>query len=428
MLRSSKSCADPRYLAWYKSVNLYVAVTHCLLGMQETDFDARYPRLKWVWNGIMKNNAARTFAASNSLRCQAALAGSVSELKRINKQALDMCIDGGIETWEDPFSCTLDLEGYRYRVLRGLHSVANYFLWSIPQFYPPILTNKSLRLLLVGYADVCSGEYIVKAVEDVQSRLPGCFNTTCIAGAEYATKDDVLLKLLYSNETGSDNWWDAVINDWRCYFSEDSEFLIDGENVDSSDFEVFMRLQAYRLKDVKSRVTFFKSNEDDVWMHAFRKSGLHVNYRAVNRLVSNKSLVDFELINEVGHSYYTRGCRKFYIMSSDSDFSILCSAFPDAKFVFICRYSTTSSEWISQMRRDNIQVYWIDESCRSWNHGIFVTDYIFNKAMREDPEIWKRDDAWAAFVERLGFCVDSSAIKAARQRLQTKYESEKEVV
>lgn len=393
MSRLSDIGVHPYYLLWGRTRDVCVCTTKFLLGASGEFLSKWHPGLHWVVKSLSRSQAAMSVARANLYR-RRILSGDTSVLS----EAVDFARAYNIRE--------LDVEGtLNSRVIQqALRAVVLRSIGDVYKFYPPGFQDSvKLRNVLVGYKDdgiaVCEESY------------PGwseCFISGTPVGLPKVSTDKELMELL-----GIDTSLPC------CRFREDSVLLVDGENIAPFELDVFMK-SAVPVK-VRHKIVievFCDQGMKKQWEFVKESSGFKLTVRLSTRVANRKSLVDFDLINEFNRLFYEEGVRDFYVMSSDSDFSVVAKQFPEATVTYVVRGSALGVEWRAKVASAGYHVAFMDESCSYWNYGVFLSAYVVNSALNSSTPVWEHDDLWGEFIEDIGLVPSMKVCDIARDRVR----------
>ena len=83
-------------------------------------------------------------------------------------------------------------------------------------------------------------------------------------------------------------------------------------------------------------------NASLAWRYFENRTSIEVTHIMIERVLSNKSLVDVRLTAEASREHYKNNVDSFVLVSSDSDYYALIEAMPDARFLVVLEKEKSS--------------------------------------------------------------------------------------
>ena len=144
---------------------------------------------------------------------------------------------------------------------------------------------------------------------------------------------------------------------------------VDCENVDLYRLAACLRtLEESGLNGrVRKIILFDDVNTSPAWKILARYTGIPVDYRLIERLKENKSLVDLHLTAEAFREYYENGMDSLIIVSSDSDYWSLISALPKVRYLVMTEEGNASPDYLRALGERDIPYCSLNEFCTAKN-------------------------------------------------------------
>ncbi|MBR5948505.1 MAG: NYN domain-containing protein [Clostridia bacterium] len=138
--------------------------------------------------------------------------------------------------------------------------------------------------------------------------------------------------------------------------------VVDCENSDPFSLcAVFKNMEQEYLNKISGIILFDDVHASTAWELLGRYAGVEVEHLTIERLKSNKSLVDQSLIARVFREHYTNQVDSFVIVSSDSDYWALISNLPEAKFLVMLERAKCSAALRQALVEHRIFYCYIDD-------------------------------------------------------------------
>ncbi|NLZ36894.1 MAG: NYN domain-containing protein [Clostridiales bacterium] len=139
-------------------------------------------------------------------------------------------------------------------------------------------------------------------------------------------------------------------------------FVVDCENSDPYKLCASLTNLDQEIMQKVSRIILF----DDVhaataWSILESYTDIPVEYMMIERLKSNKSLVDIKLTARACEEFYKNNVDSFVIVSSDSDYWGLISSLPDAKFLVMAEHEKCGPDIRQALSEKGIFYCFIDD-------------------------------------------------------------------
>lgn len=405
---------------WFATREVYIVTLKYLCGVHLSQLIKQYPGTQWRIYEL--DNTPRTAIFHNiaHFRCRAFLAETASELDAVIDEVNSYLQELPYPLrWDDTIKKCNDLSVKRSRLLRILQGHLKYFIGFIERYFPVVVPKGYLRKVFVGEHSI--GMLDVARCIALQEVLPGGYVEMEPSQVKSWSTDTDVMNSIYASSADSINWPDSVLSDWYCTLKSSGNgrdlrvvVLVDGENIHPMDFLFFVKYQLRVSPGTKIECVVFAAEDNALhWQFVQCHLETPLEVKVVKRLVETKSLMDFSIYTEVSMRYFRDEQRDFVIMSSDSDYSPLYSAYKEATFRFVCHYGHTAKVWVQRMKEDGIDTYWLDESVQLHNISVFNVQYLVWRAREFTGDIF-RDDDWVTFLNRIGWKTPSSAATRAR--------------
>lgn len=405
---------------WFSTREVYTVTLKYLCGVDVHRLVKQYPGTQWRVYELDNTQKTAIFHNIAHFRCRAFLAETLTELDVIVDE-----VNNYLETLSYPLrrdkaikECS-ELSVRRSRLLRLLQGYLKYFIGFIFQYFPVVVPREYLRKVLVGEHSI--GLLDVSRCVALQEVLPGGYVEMEPSLVQEWSTDANVMNSIYMSSAYTISWPGSILPDWYCSLKSSGNgrdlrvvVLVDGENVHPIDFLFFVKYQLRVSSGTKIECVVFAAEDNALhWKFASEQLEIPLEVKVVKRLVETKSLMDFSIYTEVSMRYFRDEQRDFVIMSSDSDYSPLYSAYEEATFRFVCHYGHTAKVWVQRMKEDGIATYWLDESVQLHNISVFNVQYLVWRAREFTGNIF-RDDDWVTFLNRIGWKTPSSAATRAR--------------
>ena len=131
----------------------------------------------------------------------------------------------------------------------------------------------------------------------------------------------------------------------RNFISEGAKtvIIIDCENVDPYRFSATLKaIDEETAKKINKIILIDDVNASLAWRYFENRTSIEVTHIMIERVLSNKSLVDVRLTAEASREHYKNNVDSFVLVSSDSDYYALIEAMPDARFLVVLEKEKSS--------------------------------------------------------------------------------------
>lgn len=180
-------------------------------------------------------------------------------------------------------------------------------------------------------------------------------------------------------------------------------FVVDGENFTAGEIESYISCQLLIGHGVEVEMTVFVDQRTkQYWEFFAEKSPVKVTITPIRRILSYKSRVDFALINKAQELFYSHPEDFIYVISSDSDMSILTSTIPATNLGFVMRSGSVSLKWRNEARDMNYFCHTSDASMNLYNKALFLMDYVNAKGRERFGDEYVSMEKWRALIDELG--------------------------
>lgn len=168
--------------------------------------------------------------------------------------------------------------------------------------------------------------------------------------------------------------------------SEKTSLLVDCEN--SDPYKLYAVLKNLDQKEMLNKITNIVLFDDwhttDAWKILGEFTAIPVDYRQIDRVKENKSLVDQTLMITATKMVYTENVDSFILASSDSDYWALMKGLPDTRFLVMAEYAKHSPDIKEAMAEKGIKYCYMDDFCTGNIEEI--KDRIFLKELKTGVE------------------------------------------
>ena len=150
---------------------------------------------------------------------------------------------------------------------------------------------------------------------------------------------------------------------------ENAVIAVDCENVDLYRLAACLRtLEENGLTDHVRKILLFDDvNTSPAWTILERYTSIPVDYRLIERLKENKSLVDLSLTAEAFREHYENGMDSLIIVSSDSDYWSLISSLPKVRYLVMTEEGNASPDYLRALGERGIPYCSLNEFCTAKN-------------------------------------------------------------
>lgn len=142
-----------------------------------------------------------------------------------------------------------------------------------------------------------------------------------------------------------------AISNWKSIL-----VLVDCENVDIHKFISFLNKMT-KSNNIKCIALFYDDNANPVWKSLDKYVDIPTEYIYVDRVMSNKSIVDMSIAMYTTKQYYLYQHRYFILASSDSDYCELITSLNGAEFLVL--YENEKFSMKTGRRLDKIQTRYL---------------------------------------------------------------------
>lgn len=146
--------------------------------------------------------------------------------------------------------------------------------------------------------------------------------------------------------------------------------VVDCENVDPYKlYSVLKGLNQDELSKVKSIMLYDDIHTSCAWrlMEKYIKIDIGIDipfeYNLVERIKSDKSLVDLKMTAGISAYFYRDNIKSFILCSSDSDYWGVISSIPDANFLVMIEYGKSGPDIKNALESRNIFYCYMDDFC-----------------------------------------------------------------
>ncbi len=144
--------------------------------------------------------------------------------------------------------------------------------------------------------------------------------------------------------------------------SEKCVFLVDCENSDPYSLCAAINgLEEIDLEKIEKIILYDDVNAASAWEMLKKYIKIPVEYKLVERIKDNKSLVDVSLATGACNEFYRNNVDSFVIVSSDSDYWGLMQNLPEARFLLMIEHDKSSSVLKGALLKHDIFYCYIDD-------------------------------------------------------------------
>ena len=153
--------------------------------------------------------------------------------------------------------------------------------------------------------------------------------------------------------------------------SRNTVFVVDCENSDPYKLcSTLLNLEADELKKVSKIILYDDIHTTSAWRILERILDIPIEHILVERIKSNKSLVDTALSVGTCREFFLNQVDSFVIVSSDSDYWGLISNLPEANFLLMVEYDNCGADIRNAMEEHGIYYCYIDDFCSGNNEEL----------------------------------------------------------
>lgn len=177
----------------------------------------------------------------------------------------------------------------------------------------------------------------------------------------YSQNNDVFrdyTKVKDASESVKANIYDFIDN------SKSLQLVVDCENSDAFKLaSVLKQLDADEIAKIDKIVLYDDVHTTNAWGYLDVVTGIPVDHKIIERIKSNKSLVDIKMGMGISEAYYDKKITSFILLSSDSDFWGVISSLPNADFLVMVEREKCGIDIQNALENDGTYYCFIDDFC-----------------------------------------------------------------
>ncbi len=156
--------------------------------------------------------------------------------------------------------------------------------------------------------------------------------------------------------------------------SDKAVVFVDCENSDPYKFCAALRsLDADALSKISKIILFDDVHTSIAWQILEKYTHIPVEYLLIERLHSNKSLVDLKLVTRACKEHYTDNVDSMILASSDSDYWALIDSLPFANFLVMVEKEKCGVDLKTALSNSNIYYCYLDDFYAGGSEDLKVT-------------------------------------------------------
>lgn len=165
-------------------------------------------------------------------------------------------------------------------------------------------------------------------------------------------------KVKDASESVKANIYDFIDN------SKALQLVVDCENSDAFKLaSVLKQLDADEIAKIDKIVLYDDVHTTNAWGYLDVVTGIPVDHKVIERIKSNKSLVDIKMGMGISEAYYDKKITSFILLSSDSDFWGVISSLPNANFLVMVEREKCGIDIQNALENDGTYYCFIDDFC-----------------------------------------------------------------